>query len=156
MHRPGARPKCCQGQALSEAALCAQVAASPSSSLAWVQFMAHHLAQGEVGAARQTAERALRTIHFRCSSCIRWGVLSTGWRSRVGAPVASDIPASTLRTPRQELLSPDPSHAAAAADAMHDGRTDSCHQHMPQSPRRSWMPADPRCAAHPPCSMASS
>ena len=43
-----------------------QVITSPSSSLVWVQYMAHHLAQGEVSAARQTAERALRTIHFRC------------------------------------------------------------------------------------------
>ena len=42
-----------------------QVVSSPDSSLVWVQFMAHHLAQGEIAAARATAERALRTISFR-------------------------------------------------------------------------------------------
>ena len=44
-----------------------QVVTSPSSSLVWVQYMAHHLAQGEISAARQTAERALRIINFRCA-----------------------------------------------------------------------------------------
>ena len=42
-----------------------QVVSTPSSSLVWVQYMAHHLAQGELAAARETAERALRTISFR-------------------------------------------------------------------------------------------
>ena len=43
----------------------AQVLESPSSSYVWVQLMAFHLGLGDAPQARATAERALRTIHFR-------------------------------------------------------------------------------------------
>ncbi|KAI9002578.1 hypothetical protein DFJ74DRAFT_696109 [Hyaloraphidium curvatum] len=38
---------------------------SPSSSYIWVKYMAFHLQLGEVERAREVAERALQTIHFR-------------------------------------------------------------------------------------------
>lgn len=37
----------------------------PSSSYAWIRYMAFHVGLGEVRQARATAERALRTIHYR-------------------------------------------------------------------------------------------
>ena len=67
-----------------------QVVSTPNSSLVWVQYMAHHLAQGEIAAARETAERALRTISFRCSSHMRRATCGPVWRlgSLVLAPQA--------------------------------------------------------------------
>lgn len=38
---------------------------SPSSSYIWVKYMAFHLQHGEIDQARDVAERALKTIHFR-------------------------------------------------------------------------------------------
>lgn len=38
---------------------------SPSSSYIWVKYMAFHLQLGEIDRARDVAERALKTIHFR-------------------------------------------------------------------------------------------
>eukprot|EP01025_Chloroclados_australasicus_P050299 TRINITY_DN5766_c0_g1_i4.p1 TRINITY_DN5766_c0_g1~~TRINITY_DN5766_c0_g1_i4.p1 ORF type:complete len:436 (+),score=78.55 TRINITY_DN5766_c0_g1_i4:163-1470(+) len=38
---------------------------SPNSSYVWIQYMAFQISLGEVEKARQTAERALQTIHFR-------------------------------------------------------------------------------------------
>uniref|UniRef100_UPI003AB019B0 protein RRP5 homolog isoform X1 n=1 Tax=Centroberyx gerrardi TaxID=166262 RepID=UPI003AB019B0 len=39
--------------------------ASPSSSLLWLQYMAHHLQATQIEQARTVAERALKTISFR-------------------------------------------------------------------------------------------
>ncbi|XP_014822913.1 PREDICTED: protein RRP5 homolog [Poecilia mexicana] len=39
--------------------------ASPSSSLLWLQYMAHHLQATQIEQARAVAERALKTISFR-------------------------------------------------------------------------------------------
>lgn len=40
--------------------------ASPNSSLLWLQYMAHHLQATQIEQARAVAERALKTISFRC------------------------------------------------------------------------------------------
>lgn len=44
-----------------------QVLESPNSSYAWIRYMAHHMGVGEIDKARGVAERALKTINFRCS-----------------------------------------------------------------------------------------
>lgn len=41
------------------------ILASPSSSLLWLQYMAHHLQATQIEQARAVAERALKTISFR-------------------------------------------------------------------------------------------
>lgn len=41
------------------------IQATPNSSFVWVKFMAWLISLGEVQRARDTAERALNTIHFR-------------------------------------------------------------------------------------------
>jgi rRNA biogenesis protein RRP5 len=38
---------------------------APDSSLVWINYMAYHMQLSEVGKAREVAERALKTIHFR-------------------------------------------------------------------------------------------
>ncbi|KAM4603795.1 protein RRP5 homolog isoform 1-T2 [Polymixia lowei] len=55
---PGRRPQ-------DSAAFERLLLASPSSSLLWLQYMAHHLQATQIEQARAVAERALKTISFR-------------------------------------------------------------------------------------------
>ena len=52
------------------------ILATPNSSFVWVKFMAWLISLGEVQRARDTAERALNTIHFRCGSSHTRAVVS--------------------------------------------------------------------------------
>lgn len=48
---------------------------APNSSFVWIKYFAFLISTGELDHARELAERALQTIHYRCGSHFRLACL---------------------------------------------------------------------------------